>query len=319
MEQVHARHQWEKTMPTSSPKGVLSPVVTPFDRFLNPDRVPWIAHCRWLLSQDCGLAIFGTNSEANSLSVAERRSLLEAAFTAGLDAKIMMPGTGSCSIPETVELTKAAVGGGAAGVLMLPPFYYKGVSDGGLFSFYSEVIQRVGDTNLRIYLYHIPPVAQVAISLNLIERLLKEYSGTVAGIKDSSGDWENTKAMIEGFDDFAVFAGSETFLLDTMRAGGAGCISATANINPAAIHDVYANWQAEDAEKRQSGITEFRKAVAEYPMIPALKAIIGITTGDRNWERVRPPLTPLAEESVTALSRLFDRLGFTMPGRKEAA
>lgn len=306
-------------MPTSSLKGVFSPVVTPFDGFLNPDPVLWITHCRWLLSQDCGLAIFGTNSEANSLSVAERRSLLEAAFTAGLDAEKMMPGTGSCSIPETVELTKAAIGGGAAGVLMLPPFYYKEVSDDGLFSFYSEVVQRVGDTNLRIYLYHIPPVAQVPISLNLIERLLKEYPGTVAGIKDSSGDWENTRAMIEGFDDFAVFAGSEAFLLDTLRAGGAGCISATANINPSAIHDVYANWQAGDAEKRQNGITDFRKAVGAYPMIPALKAIIGITTGDRNWERVRPPLMPLADESVRALSNLLDRHRFTMPGRKQAA
>ncbi|MEF2553704.1 dihydrodipicolinate synthase family protein [Aurantimonas sp. A2-1-M11] len=300
-------------------KGVLSPVVTPFDATLNPDTAAWIAHCRWLLSQDCGLAIFGTNSEANSLAVAERRSLLDAAFEAGLDPARMMPGTASSAFPETVELTRAAVEGGAAGVLMLPPFYYKGVSDDGLFAYYSEVIQRVSDARLRVYLYHIPPVAQVPISLALIERLLKAYPGTIAGIKDSSGDWDNTKAMIETFDNFAVFAGSEAFLLDTLRAGGAGCISATANINPAAIQDVYANWQADDADQRQEAITAFRKAVAAYPMIPALKATVGIATGDRGWERVRPPLISLDDDTVASLSRMLESRSFGMPGRSRVA
>ena len=306
-------------MPADAMRGVLSPVVTPFDADLRPDTAAWLAHCRWLLSQECGLAIFGTNSEANSLAVAERRALLEAAFEAGLDPARMMPGTASSAFPETVELTRAAVDGGVAGVLMLPPFYYKNVSDDGLFAYYSEVIQRVGDARLRVYLYHIPPVAQVPISLPLIERLLKAYPGTVAGIKDSSGDWENTRAMIAGFDDFAVFAGSEAFLLDTMRAGGAGCISATANINPAAIHDVYANWQAADADQRQAAITDFRKAVAAFPMIPALKATIGLATGERGWERVRPPLTPLGEAALSSLSRMLDGRGFAMPGRQDVA
>ena len=300
-------------------RGVLSPVVTPFDANLDPAPGPWIAHCRWLLSQNCGLAIFGTNSEANSLSVRERQSLLEKAFAAGLDPARMMPGTGACSLPETVELTKAAVAGGAAGVLMLPPFYYKGVSDDGLFAFYSEVVQRVGDAGLRIYLYHIPPVAQVPITLPLIERLLNAYPDTIAGIKDSSGDWSNTRAMIESFDGFDVFAGSEQFLLDTMRTGGAGCISATANINPAAIDDVYANWRADDADERQAAITAFRKAVAEFPMIPALKATIGVMTGDTNWNRVRPPLMRLDAAAVSRLSETLQRFDFTMPGRREAA
>ena len=306
-------------MPNQAPRGVLSPVVTPFDADLNPDRGRWLQHCRWLLSQNCGLAIFGTNSEANSLSVAERRNLLEAAADAGLDPARMMPGTGACALPETVELTKAAVEAGCAGVLMLPPFYYKGVSDDGLFSFYSEVIQRVGSDDLRIYLYHIPPVAQVPISLPLIERLLAAYPGTVAGMKDSSGDWDNTRAMIERFDNFDVFAGSEQFLLDTLRAGGAGCISATANINPGAIHDVYANWQAEDADSRQEEITRFRMAIAKFPMIPALKAVIGLQTDDAEWGRVRPPLVALDEAAVARLSDVLREFDFAMPGRRQAA
>ena len=304
---------------TDAPRGVFSPVVTPFDADLAPDRGRWLAHCRWLVSQGCGLAIFGTNSEANSLSLAERRGLLEAAVAGGLDPGRMMPGTGACALPEAVELTRAAVEAGCAGVLMLPPFYYKGVTDDGLFAFYSEVIQRVGHDGLRIYLYHIPPVAQVPISLDLIERLLDAHPGTIAGIKDSSGDWSNTRAMIERFSGFDVFAGSEQFLLDAMRAGGAGCISATANVNPGAIHHLFAHWRDEDADARQAALTAFRQAIAEQPMIPALKAVIGLVTDDPGWGRVRPPLRRLDDAQVARLSEALDRFGFEMPGRREAA
>jgi 4-hydroxy-tetrahydrodipicolinate synthase len=215
--------------------GVLAPVVTPFTETLAPDPDRLIRHCRWLLSQNCGLAVFGTNSEANSLSVEEKLDLLDALVDAGIDTGRMMPGTGACAIPDAVRMTSHAVKRGCAGVLMLPPFYYKGVSDEGLFRAFSEIIERVGDSRLKVYLYHIPPVAQVPISLALIERLLAAYPDTVVGIKDSSGDWSNTEAMLNAFPGFQVFAGSETFLLRNMRGGGAGCISATANINPAAI------------------------------------------------------------------------------------
>jgi 4-hydroxy-tetrahydrodipicolinate synthase len=222
---------------TASMRGVLAPVITPFLRDLRPDPARLIAHCRWLLAQDVGLAVFGTNSEANSLTVPEKRALIDALIDAGIPPSRMMPGTGCCAFPDTVELTRRAVQAGCAGVLMLPPFYYKGVSDDGLFAAYAEVIERVADDRLRIYLYHIPPVSQVPISLALIERLLARYPRAVAGIKDSSGNFDNTRAMLERFapQGFAVFSGSETFLLATLRGGGAGCISATANVNPAAI------------------------------------------------------------------------------------
>lgn len=295
--------------------GVLSPVVTPFDADLRPDTERWLAQCRWLLSQECGLAVFGTNSEANSLSVAERRALLEAAAEAGLDGARMLPGTGACALPDAVELTRAAVGIGAAGVLMLPPFYYKDVSEEGLFAFYAEVIERVGDERLRIYLYHIPPIARVPVPHGLIERLLRAYPGTVAGIKDSSGDWAHTRALLDRFEGLAVFPGSEAFLLDALRAGGAGCISATANVNPAAIHAVYAGWRSAEAEALQAAITRFREAVAGFPMIPALKAIIGLHTGAPDWGRVRPPLTSLDAGRRARLAETLRGLDFDMPGR----
>src|SRR5207253_8490803 len=112
-------------------RGVLAPVLTPFKADLSPDRERFIAHCKWLLSQNCGLAPFGTTSEANSLSIEERSKLLDALVAAGINTPRMMPGTGYCSITDTVKLTSQAVKHGCAGVLMLPPFYYKSVTEEG--------------------------------------------------------------------------------------------------------------------------------------------------------------------------------------------
>ena len=234
-------------------KGVLSPVVTPFKADYSPDRERFVAHCQWLMSQNCGLAVFGTNSEANSLAAEERMTLLDAVVAAGVDTSRMMPGTGCCSITETVKITAHAVRHGCAGALMLPPFYYKGVSEEGLYRHYSEVIQRVGDARLRIYLYHIPPVAVVGITPGLVERLLKAYPTAIAGMKDSSGDWNNTKTFLDAFSKtgFDVFVGSESFLLANMQNGGVGTISATANVNPAAIHKLYSGWKNADADAPQ--------------------------------------------------------------------
>jgi 4-hydroxy-tetrahydrodipicolinate synthase len=295
--------------------GVLSPVVTPFKADLSVDAERLVRHCRWLVSQNCGLAVFGTNSEANSLSVEERLMLLDALIEAGVDPRVMMPGTGCCALTDSVKLTAEAVKRGCAGVLMLPPFYYKGVSDDGLFKNFAEIIERVGDARLRVYLYHIPPVSQVPITLGLIERLLKAYPGTVAGLKDSSGDWKNTEAVLKAFHEvFDVFAGSEAFLLPNMRHGGKGCISATANINPAAIHGLYAHWQQSDADDRQAKLNDLRFAMQKFPMIPALKHTVARFAGEPAWKTVRPPLTALTREQGEALDAELDKRGFTMPG-----
>ena len=300
-------------------KGVLSPVVTPFTRDLAPDADRFVRHCKWLLSHGCsGLAVFGTNSEANSLSVDERVMLLEALVEAGVPASKLMPGTGCSALSDSVVLTAHAVKLGCAGVLMLPPFYYKGVSDEGLFRNFSEIVQRVADERLQLYLYHIPPVSSVPISLGLIERLLKAHPKSIAGIKDSSGDWNNTKAVLDAFakSGFDVFAGSETFLLDNMRHGGVGCITATGNVNPAAIDNVYRNWQSPDADKLQAGITATRMAVQKVPMIPALKAIVAKFSDDPEWSTVRPPLIENTQAQLDGLFADLKALNFDMPGIK---
>ncbi len=297
-------------------RGVLSPVVTPFDAKLRPDAARLARHCRWLADRGVGLAVFGTNSEANSMSVGEKVALLEALVEAGLPPERMMPGTGCCAFPDSVDLTRAAVRLGCAGVLMLPPFYYKGVSDEGLFRSYAQIIERVAENRLRIYLYHIPPVSQIPISLALIERLLDAYPGTIAGIKDSSGDWNNTQSMLERFQPrgFDVFAGSETFLLATLRAGGAGCITATGNVNPASIASLARNWHAADADRQQAALDAVRAVFQQFPMIPALKAAIAHYSDDPGWSAVRPPLIELDGAQQRALTQTLASLGFSMPG-----
>jgi 4-hydroxy-tetrahydrodipicolinate synthase len=298
-------------------EGVLAPVITPFRKDYAPDAERFVRHCRWLLKSGCaGLAVFGTNSEANSMSVAEKRYLLEALVKGGVSPSALMPGTGHCALPDSIELTRAAVELGCAGVLMLPPFYYKGVSDEGLYRNFAEVIERVGDERLQLYLYHIPPVAQVSISLNLIDKLLGKYPGIVAGVKDSSGDWSNTKAMLDAFakTGFDVFAGSEVFLLDNMRHGGKGCITATGNINPGAIANVYKSWRSADADRLQAGITATRKIVQKQPMIPALKGAVAHFGNDPQWKTCRPPLVELTGAQEEELIRDLKAAGFTMPG-----
>ena len=283
--------------------GVIPPVLTPFRPDLSPACARFTAHARWLLDEGAtGLAPFGTTGEANSLSVDERLVLLESLLGAGIDPAVVMPGTGCCALTDSVRLTEAAVRAGCGGVLMLPPFYYKGVSEDGVFASIAEVIERVGDARLRVYLYHIPPVAQVGFPLSLIERLIGAYPDTVVGLKDSSGDWANTKAIIDAFPGFATFSGSEVFLLDNLRAGGAGCITATGNVNAAAIRALYDRWQGADAESLQADITALRKTIQAFPMIPALKAILARHLGDADWSRTRPPLRELAAEQAKALT-----------------
>jgi 4-hydroxy-tetrahydrodipicolinate synthase len=300
------------------PRGVLVPVLTPFQRDLTVDAERFVEHCRWLLAEGAnGLAVFGTTSEANSLSITERISLLERLIARGVPPGVLMPGTGCCALPDTVALTRHAIERNCFGVLMLPPFYYKGVSDDGIYASIAEVVQRVADERLRVYLYHIPPLAGAGFSLQLIERLLKDFPRIVVGIKDSSGDWKNTEALLDSFPEFEVFPGSETHLLDALRKGGAGCISATANVNVAAISRVIRDWKGPDADTLQDAISRMRAAIQKFPMVAANKAILARLSDAPGWDVVRPPLRPLAVEAKAQLFRALEALQFDF-GRRVA-
>ncbi len=281
-------------------QGILAPVLTPFDRDLNPDPARLVRFCRALLDEGCdGLAPFGTTSEGNSLSLDERERLLDALLDSGLPPQKLIPGTGCCALPDTVRLSRKAARAGCAGVLMLPPFYYKNVTEEGLFRGFAQAIDRAAEPKLRVYLYHIPQVSQVAIPLGVIGRLVKAYPGVVIGMKDSSGDFENTRAVLRAFPGFEVFVGSEKFLLSNLEDGGAGCITATANVNAAAIALAF----RERSEERQREIDAVRAAFEQLPLIAALKEVVARRTGDASWRAVRPPLIELTAEQRDRLQQ----------------
>lgn len=279
---------------------------------LIPDDALLAAHCRWLLANGCdGLAVLGTTGEANSLSMKERIRMMESLVAAGIDPARMMPGTGCCAITDSVIQTTRAVELGVAGVLMLPPFYYKGVSDDGVFAAFSEVIQRVGSEKLRVYLYHFPQMSAVPLSLNVIGRLLKEYPGTVVGMKDSSGDLDNMLAVLKAFPDFAVFTGWDHLLKPVMAAGGAGAITAVANIGAPLLQDIIAGGPAADAAHAQ--VDKLREAIIQQPFIPGLKEVMARHSGIDGWRNVRPPMMPLTAAEGDRLVADIAASGYVIP------
>src|SRR6185312_13745136 len=278
------------TQPQSSPPpGVYAAVLTPFGDDLAPNAKAFIAHCRWLLANGCdGLAPLGTTGEANSLSVAQRRGLIEAIAGAGLPMERCIVGTGSCALADAVEVTRAVLAAGSRGALLLPPFYYKNPSEDGLFAFFSEVIERVGDKRLRLYLYHFPQMSAVPVTPALIQRLKAAYGDTIAGLKDSSGDWNYTANLLKEIPGFGVYSGSEQFLLANLRAGA-----------------VFRAWQRDGADALQQELTEARLVLQGFPFQGGLKEVVARLTGDRHWLDVLPPNRPL---SPAQRDQLFARL-----------
>lgn len=304
-----------ETVAESRPKGLWAPVVTPVGEDLEPDAGRYVAHVERLLAEGChGVALFGTTGEATSFSVAERQALLEAVLAAGVAPERLMVGSGCAALADSVALSAHAAGLGCRNLLMLPPFYYKGVSDDGLFASYAAVIERLAEPGLGLYLYHFPRLSQVPISHGLVERLAAAYPGTVKGIKDSSGDPESGKAYIAAFPELDIFPGTESIMLDLLAAGAAGCISASANVNAPAIRAVWDAHEAgrPEAEALQQGITAVRMVLQAQPMIPVLKTILAKRLADPAWLALRPPLTRLSAEQAAALEAGLAGLQFSL-------
>jgi 4-hydroxy-tetrahydrodipicolinate synthase len=307
-------------MTETQPRGVYAAVLTPFTVALEPDRERFVRHCKWLLANGCdGLAPLGTTGEANSLSVAQRLALVEAAVAGGVPMANCIIGTGSCALADAVQVTKAVVSAGAGGALLLPPFYYKNPSEDGLFAFFSAVIDRVGDARLKLYLYHFPQLSAVPITLSLVARLKRAYGDTIAGLKDSSGDWQVSASFLSEFPGFGVFSGSEEFLLPNLRAGGVGCISASTNVTAPLARPVYLAWRNAEAEGLQRGLTEVRLVLQSYPLQAALKEVMAQVTGDESWRVLLPPNRPLAAAQRTELAQRLGALPQMQPILRAAA
>ena len=290
-------------------QGIWPPAATPFRADLSIDFDRYIAHCRRLLADGAhGLAVLGTTSEANSLEIAERETVLERLVAAGIAADKLLPGTGATSLGDAVRLTGHALDLGVRGVLLLPPFYYKGVSDDGLFAFVSALIERIGSDRLKLYLYNFPQMTGIGWSVALVGRLRDAFPGIVAGLKDSSGDVAYMDKLLESYPGFAVFPSSEALLLAALRKGAAGCISATANTHVIEIRGLFDRWQDSNAAMLHERVAAVRRLVQSYPLIPAVKAILAARDNANDWLRVRPPLDPLAagsrDELLAALAKL---------------
>lgn len=288
------------------PNGVFCAALTPLTAALEPDHALFVAHCRRLLAEGCdGIAMLGTTGEANSFSTGERQALLEAAVAAGIPPGRLLPGTGVTALTETVVLTKHALSLGVTTVVMLPPFYYKGVTDDGLFAAYAEVVERVADPRLRVVLYHIPQFSAVPIPFPVIERLRARFPGTFAGIKDSAGDLAHMEALVEHFPGLAVLAGADPLMLPLLRKGGAGCITATSNLVAADLAFVFRHFadatRAAEVDAAQQRIVAARNRVSRFAQMASLKAMLAARDGEPGWRRMRPPLTWLAPEDEASL------------------
>ncbi len=294
--------------------GVNAAVLTPMTADLTVDLDRMAAHCRWLLANGCdGLGILGTTGEANSLGVSERLALMEGLVERGIPAAKLLPGVGTPAITDTVLLARRAAELGCPGVLALPPFFYKNPSEDGLLAFFSEVVQRTGGAP-KLYLYHFPAQSAVPITLSLVEQLLRAFPGAVRGIKDSSGDFANTRAYVDHFaqDGFEVYCADDGHLLQLLAAGGAGCITAASNVTSAVNAGVYAGRDSTAGAEAQAVLTALRRAVTSQALIPGLKALVARHTGDASWRHMRPPHLPLPAEAEARLFAAFDACGAPM-------
>ncbi len=280
---------------------------------LQPDAARLKAHIEWLLQNGChGVVLFGTTGEGPSFTVAEKRQLLDELAGAGVPMGRLMIGSGCAAIPDTVELTRHAARLGTAGALILPPFYFKQVSDDGLFAAMATIFEGLGGDSIPVVLYHFPRMAGVGFSHALVERLHSAYPELVKGIKDSSGDHDNLTTLCRQAHGISVFAGSEALLPYALNEGGVGCISATMNVTSRLVRALY------DGDNGSGErVIRMRKALDALPFVSTMKHLLAGHLGDPAWRTVRPPLIPLTARQKQQLSQILDTMG-TLPNFETA-
>lgn len=298
------------------PFGAFTAALSPMTADGTPDIDRLLGHVDWLLANGSdGVAIMGTTGEANSLTVEQRLEIF-AAVARHVPAEKLMLGTGCCARPDTVKLTRAALELGCPNVLMLPTFYYKNQSDEAVYGTFADIVETVGDGRLRVYMYHFPQMSATPINIPVVERLIRDYPDVIAGLKDSSGDFENyTSVVLRNFPGFSAFSGTERYLLADLEAGGPGCISATANVTSPLAGEVMRlrrEGDTEAATEAQETLTGARLALQAFPAIPTLKALTADRTGDPAWLNMLPPFWPLSEDKVSEIKaalRPYDLVG----------
>jgi len=295
--------------------GVYTASLTPLTASFEPNIPALVRHAQWLLeSGSDGVALLGSTGEANSLTLEQRLSIIEQTARE-LPPDRLMLGTGSCALQDAVRLTKASVDAGVYSVLVLPPFYYKPQSDESVLRFYSELISSVDEPRLRIIFYNFPKLSGYNFSVKILQELKQRFGDIAAGIKDSSGEWKNMLGIVQNIPDFMVYTGTETLLLDILKKGGAGCITATANLIAPECQRVYQAWKINKqkvAEQAQMNLTDLRKSLENYPLVSELKSLFAAHTNAEEWENMLPPFAPILDKQVEELTEQIEGLGLDL-------
>ncbi len=283
-------------------RGVIAAVATPLGAGFVPDVARLARHCRALLADGCdGINLLGTTGEATAFSVEQRLAVMRGIVDAGLPMARFMVGTGVCALDDTVRLTRAACELGFAGALVLPPFYYPDIAPAGLVAYVDELVARVADERLAIYLYHIPQNTGVPWPLEVVAELKAKHTRELVGLKDSAGDLAYARGVVRAVADFDVFPSSEAALGHATADGFAGCISATTNLT---ARHAQAAWAKQGSDAGRAAVKkagELRAIVAGHPLIAAVKAALARRYDDESWARVALPLVPLAADARAKL------------------
>ena len=302
--------------------GVYCAVLTPINNNLLINNNLHLRHCQSLMQKGLdGLTIFGTNGEASSFSVAQKIHSLDFLLENRIDQSNLIIGTGSSSLQDAVELTKYSAKIGAKASLLIPPFYFKNVTDAGVIAYYRNVIEETGENNFKFLLYNIPQHSGVDINFNIIEHLLKLYPNNIVGLKDSTGNMDNMLKTIKYFNDFAVFCGNGALALHTSRRGGAGAITGDANITAKLLSFIIHNFKREkeidNFNQLQNLLEKIRNVLGSHEQISLLKAYYSIADNIEEWNNLMPPLkkidNPLNNKQVTALLDLVKKIDILIP------
>lgn len=295
---------------TSLPRvrGLWCATLTPLDRHGAIDAGRFSRHVHDLLARGVeGVAPFGTTGEGPSFSAAERQAGLDVLLAASVPAERIVASTGAASISDAVALTRHALAHGVTRCLVLPPFFFKDVSDEAVFAYFARLVDAVADTRLRLYLYHIPQFSGVPIRPDVVARLAAAFPSVIGGVKDSAGDWSNTAALLAKAPRLDILVGHEPHLPRLMREGGAGTICGVANVYPEVVADLLAPGAGAAAEAR---IDAFLGILFRYPFLPALKAIRAAQLGDDAWHAPRPPWLALPAGERDGLAAALEASGF---------
>ncbi len=299
-------------------QGLWCATLSPLDAMGALDAARLAAHAQRLFAAGVdGIAPFGTTGEGQSFSVAERRAGLEALLGAGIAPQCILAATGCAALPDAIELTRHAVSAGCAGALVLPPFFFKDVSDEGIYAAYAKLIDDVADDRLRLYLYHIPQVSGVGVSVPMLSRLAAAYPVIVAGVKDSSGNFDNSRALVAALPRLSIFVGHEPHLPALRKLGGAGTICGMANLYPGLLRRLYDRSLEPNSGDELTLIERFLAAIAPFPIFGALKSLQAELTGDASWRALRAPLLPLSTADAQALHQAVAGTGI-VPARDAA-